>query len=167
MLLSRREFFQVSLRQGAPAPRPPWAVAEIEFLRSCSACDLCVEQCPEEIISRGGGGFPQINFDRGACTFCRKCLEVCQDGALVAGDGQPWKIKASINSWCLAHKGVECRVCAEHCEIDAISLLLGGSAAIPIVNAEQCSGCGACVAPCPAHAIGMDVPENNPQRGAA
>ena len=63
---------------------------------------------------------------------------------------------AFITENCLAYGNTVCRSCAEACEPGAIRFRprLGG-AALPEVDAAVCTGCGACVAPCPAKAIGL------------
>lgn len=59
---------------------------------------------------------------------------------------------------CLALNGVVCRVCAEHCERHAIRFRLApGGVAVPLVRAERCDGCGACVKVCPASAIALQA----------
>lgn len=54
----------------------------------------------------------------------------------------------------MARGNVVCRTCGDACEAAAIRFRprLGG-AALPEVDGEKCTGCGACVAPCPAAAI--------------
>ena len=68
----------------------------------------------------------------------------------------PWSIRARIGSACLAVQGVLCRLCEEPCEETAIRFrpALGGYA-LPEIDGEACSGCGACVSACPAQAIEM------------
>jgi len=63
---------------------------------------------------------------------------------------------AVIGDSCLALRGIVCRVCEEQCEARAIRIRLAvGGGASPTVAAALCTGCGACVAPCPAHAIAV------------
>jgi len=62
--------------------------------------------------------------------------------------------RAVITRDCLAYNNVVCRSCGEACEAAAIRFRprLGG-AAVPEVDEGKCTGCGACMAPCPAKAI--------------
>ncbi len=106
---------------------------------------------------RGSRGLPQIDFTLGACTFCGECVTRCRSGALdrsTTEGGQPWTLVARINESCLAGNGVECRVCGEQCDARAIHFERARRApAQPMITPEECTGCGACVAPCPVGAI--------------
>ncbi|MDP2194573.1 MAG: 4Fe-4S dicluster domain-containing protein [Rhodocyclaceae bacterium] len=66
---------------------------------------------------------------------------------------------AVIDVACIAlAQGVFCRSCGDACAATAIrfSPRLGG-AACPVILAEQCTGCGDCVAVCPASAIHLSA----------
>ena len=154
MDLSRRRFF--GGRRSEPPPfRPPWSLSEAQFADRCSRCDECVRACPTGLLVRSEGGFPVADFSHAACTFCAECVAVCKPGALSrSADQPPWQFVIAIERSCLPLQGVECRVCGEACEVGAIRVLprLGG-AALPEVDSALCSGCGACLAPCPVTAI--------------
>jgi len=159
--LTKRAFFKGRLTSSATSPiRPPWAVAEEVFLEACSACDKCVSACEQNLIERGDGGYPHVNFKAGACTFCQDCVSACPDGALVINDidadTAPWHITATISADCLSAQGITCRICGDLCDIQAIRFKLAvGGVANPTVDAAACSGCGACVQSCPSHSITM------------
>jgi len=151
---SRRGFFR-----GRPRPqaeiRPPWALPEAGFSERCTRCNDCLTACPEQIIVSGDGGFPTIDFGRGECTFCGACASACKPLALLRVDAQqPWPYKALIGPGCLPKHGVECRVCGDFCDVRAIRFAprIGGSP-LPEIDPEKCTGCGACVAPCPVTAL--------------
>ena len=159
---SRRGFFR-----GRPRPRaenrPPWALPEAAFIDTCTRCNDCLTACPEAIIISGDGGFPTIDFKRGECTFCTECVTACQPHALLRSDEQAaWSLQASIAPSCLPHKGVECRACGDFCDSRAIRFTprLGGSP-LPAIDLELCTGCGACIAPCPVSAITISPPEKS------
>ena len=152
--LARRGFFR-----GRPRPRaenrPPWALVEAAFVEACTRCDDCLRACPQGILLAGDGGYPRLDFQRGECTFCGDCATACRSGALnTAREGAPWSLKALIDARCLPQQGIECRICGEHCDARAIRFppRIGG-AALPELDTNACTGCGACVAPCPAGAI--------------
>lgn len=151
---SRRGFFRGRVRPQA-ALRPPWALLEDAFVDRCTRCNDCLKACPESIIVSGDGGFPTIDFSRGECTFCTQCVTVCHPLALKQTDGlPPWQIKALIGPSCLPERGVECRVCDDYCGANAIRFSPRlGSCPLPEIEAERCTGCGACIAPCPTSAI--------------
>lgn len=156
-MVSRRQFLQGEFKSRGLPQRPPWARVEDAFIDACSRCGKCVAECPTKILVLVRG-FPEVDFKRGECTFCGACTSACKDGALVRGEAQkePWPIKAQIANSCLAWHGVECRVCADPCHPGAIrfSPNLGGPP-LPEVDANSCTGCGACVAPCPVAAISL------------
>lgn len=156
-MVSRRQFLRGKFSSAPPPQRPPWALAESLFLRACTRCGACAPVCPTSIISIKSG-YPEIDFSRGECTFCGECAKSCRHGALQDGDVQiwPWAIKAQVGRDCLPIKGVECRICGEQCEVAAIrfSPRVGGPP-VPAIDSNACTGCGACVAPCPVKAISI------------
>ena len=151
---SRRGFLR-----GRPRPRaemrPPWAAPESVFIDRCTRCGDCLTACPQGILVPGDGGFPTVDFSQRECSFCGECAAACQPLALVRREGLPaWTGKALVSDACLPRRGIECRVCGDFCAVRAIRFppRLGGSP-LPEVNLETCTGCGACVAPCPTAAI--------------
>lgn len=137
-----------------PHPRPIGALAPMAFEDACSQCGDCARACPEEIILRDAEGFPVLDARTGACTFCGACTEACETGALIAGQPFPWRAAAEPN--CLSLNGVQCRACEDQCDASAIRFrLLPGGSAQPLFDDAACTGCGACVAPCPAGAIAL------------
>lgn len=154
MGVSRRALF----RGRETSLRPPWALVEDRFVETCTRCSDCIRACPESILTAGGGGFPIVDFERGACTFCGACLDACDAGALVsnpeASHSSPWKILIEIGPACLADRGVECRVCGEVCDVRAIRFQPRlGAPPRPSLDPALCTGCGACVGACPADAV--------------
>ena len=155
MVLTRRDLFRAGRK--TPQPRPPWALAEQQFLDRCTRCGDCVAACPQKVLGVGDGEYPTIGFARGGCTFCGDCVTVCKPGALARHDGRALPLLAAAADGCLSLHGTACRVCGEWCEDGAISfrLMIGGRAEVR-VDAEKCSGCGACVARCPVGAITVE-----------
>lgn len=153
-MVTRRQFLRGDL-SGRKAPlRPPWALEEEAFLEACTRCGDCVKACPQKIlvIERG---YPKVSFFEGECTFCGECAKACKPGALPWGeDRSPWRLAPAIAQTCIAHRDVVCRTCGDACQTGAIRFRprLGG-AALPEVEGESCTGCGACVAPCPVKAV--------------
>lgn len=153
-MISRRQFLRVDFGGRKTVQRPPWALAEAAFEAACTRCGDCVTACPEGILI-AERGYPRVDFARGACTFCGDCLEACKAGALVRRDDTPpWRITARIGEKCIAFDGVVCRLCADACGASAIKFRPRvNQAAVPEIVSEKCTGCGACVAPCPTGTI--------------
>jgi len=154
--INRRQFLTAGRNKAGSAPlRPPWSVDETRFQDACTRCGDCIAVCPEHILIREGvNGYPIVDFKRGECTFCTDCVQACPTNALSQPAAQPWLLKAVVGKTCLAKDQVICMTCAEQCEARAIRFTpLLGAIAQPEINLDVCTGCGACVAPCPTQAI--------------
>ncbi len=152
---SRRAFLRGAFNE-APVPRP--FGADAGFVERCSKCGDCVAACPEAVLTPDRDGFPVFEPALGACTFCGACIDACETGALV--EGGAWRWQAFAGAACLSMNGVQCRACQDHCDALAIGFrLLPGGRSRPQIDAEACTGCGACVAPCPVGAIGLRQPK--------
>lgn len=154
--LTRRALFN-RLRGGQVQQRPPWSRGEQAFTDACTLCAKCIDICPTEILSKGIAGYPVVSFSAAHCTFCGKCADVCEADCFDRSGGRlPWSLAASITAACVEAKGVACRMCQEACERDAIRFRpkLGGGS-IPSVDSLACTGCGACVTPCPVKAVSI------------
>ncbi len=152
--IDRAQFLRGNWRGVADIMPPPWALDGESFFRACTQCAECITACPESILRVGDKGYPQVDFQRGECTFCGDCERSCNPKALSNIERNPWSYHAQINNQCLALKGVMCRTCADCCETRAISFQLAvGGFSSPEINLDNCSGCGACIAPCPTDSI--------------
>lgn len=140
--------------------RPPWALAEDEFIERCTRCADCIGACPTRIVAKGPGGFPHIDFSRGECTFCGRCASACRAGALrIGAEGAPWRLAATIADRCLALKRIVCRSCGDACDAHAIRFgARAGGVAVPELAPDRCTGCGACFGICPVNAIEISEP---------
>lgn len=145
---------------------PPGSVSAQNMSKHCTACQLCVAECPNDVL-RPSTGFmtlmqPTMSFERGYCRpECNRCSQVCPAGAI-----KPISIddKSSIQTghavWIKKNcvpvtDGKECGNCARHCPVGAITMISlkngdENSPKIPAVNAARCIGCGACENLCPA-----------------
>ncbi len=152
-LASRRAFLRGAV-DSAEAPRPPGALGDIAFAEACTQCGDCARACPEKIIKRDAAGYPVLSFSTTGCTFCGKCIAACEDGALLADRPWPWQAVVAPN--CLSLNAVQCRTCEDHCEPRAIRFqLLPKGRAHPLIDPDACTGCGACIAPCPVSALAL------------
>lgn len=133
--------------------RLPWSISENRFIDQCTRCEDCLSACPENIITNGEGKYPVLNFRLGGCTFCQDCVTACKQ-PLFNTTEYPWQNQAEINENCLTKQGVFCQNCKDACDAKAITFHYGTNRIpIPIIQPEQCNGCGACVSPCPNNSI--------------
>lgn len=144
-------------QQGHNAIRPPWANL-VNFYEKCTACNACVEACEMQILKKGAGGYPEVDFSlgRGECSFCQECVKACEHDVFRPITEIAWQHKVEISQSCLTEMGVECRACEDNCEQRAIRFqrTIGGIAK-PNLNLTNCNGCGACLGSCPTTAINI------------
>ena len=179
--ISRAELLRGNLlRRGSSSVsspfRPPWAVSETEFLDLCSCCDACLKACPTGLLVKSADGTPTVSFKSAECTFCGDCVSSCETGALArpaladadAADAAPWDLAVQISSACLSSQGITCRVCGDRCDARAITFQLAlKGRALAVLDDDLCTGCGACVAPCPVDAITIHHSQLNETGGPA
>lgn len=148
---------------------PPGALSLRHFSQHCTACQLCVTECPSKVLrpSMDLSTFmqPEEGFEYGFCRpECVKCAEVCPNGAIkpvtVAEKSSLQRGHAVwIKDNCVAvTDGVSCGLCGRRCPAGAITMvnLDSGdelSPLVPAVDEERCIGCGACEHYCPARPL--------------
>lgn len=143
---------------------PPGAESLQNLRQHCTACQLCVSVCPNQVLRPSGklSSFmqPEMSYERGYCRpECTKCSEVCPTGAihlLTKEEKSSTKVGYAVvvRENCIPlTDGVSCGNCARHCPSGAIQMIKevveGKEVELPVVNAERCIGCGACENLCP------------------
>lgn len=151
-------------------PITPFGSESIKhFFQHCTACQLCVAVCPNQVLrpSTGLSHFmqPVMSFERGYCRpECVKCSEVCPAGAIrkiTPEEKTQWKVGTASVAYdlCIVNRdGVPCGNCARHCPAGAIQMVRkapddNSKLRIPTVHEEKCIGCGACENLCPSRPI--------------
>ena len=144
---------------------PPGSLSARNFAQHCTACQLCVSVCPNQVLRPSGNLLtlmqPEMSYERGYCRpECAKCAEVCPTDAIhLTSLADKSAIQIGHAVWIKENcvpltDGVECGNCARHCPTGAIQMVvsdpdMADSPKIPVVNAEKCIGCGACENLCP------------------
>lgn len=144
---------------------PPGALSIRNLSRHCTACQLCVSECPNGVLrpstSLEAMMQPESSYERGYCRpECTRCSDVCPAGAIrPITRAEKSSIQIGYAVWvrdnCIPlTDGVECGNCARHCPAGAINMVPSvagdeSSVKIPVVNTERCIGCGACENLCP------------------
>ena len=171
--------------EGKKAPQrtgrlvPFGAQSEKDFYSRCTACQLCVSACPNNVL-RPSTDFehmmqPQMGYENGYCRpECTECSQVCPAGAilpLTPEEKTTVHIGRAVVDYdlCVVNRdGVSCGNCSRHCPVGAIIMVSKdpsdpGSPKIPTVLEEKCIGCGACENLCPSrpysaiHVNGLSV----------
>ena len=145
---------------------PPGSLSAKNMYQHCTACQLCVSACPNQVLRPSTGLLtlmqPMMSYERGYCRpECNRCSQVCPAGAIkpiTAEEKSSTQIGHAvwIKKNCIpVTDGVECGNCERHCPTGAIEMEQLDpddemSVMIPTVNETKCIGCGACENLCPA-----------------
>ena len=158
-------------------PVPAGAISIKNFNDHCTACQLCVSVCPNQVLRPSTSLMtmmqPEMHYDKGYCRpECTKCSEVCPAGAILPVSIEE---KSSIRighavvnlDLCVVNTdNVKCGNCARHCPAGAIKLVRKNpedkkSLRIPTVVEDRCIGCGACEHLCPSKPVSAIHVEGN------
>lgn len=148
---------------------PPGAQGAKHFYKHCTACQLCVANCPNNVLRPSTDPThlmqPKMDFDRGFCRpECTTCSQVCPAGAILPITKEEKTMihvgNAVVNyDLCVAYnEEASCGSCASHCPAGAISMIRKNAAdpsspLIPSVLDGRCIGCGKCEYLCPSRPV--------------
>jgi len=144
---------------------PPGSKSVKDFYSRCTACQLCVAECPNNVLRPSASlehlMQPEMSFEKGWCRpECTRCSELCPAGA-ISQISREEKTRYQVGlaqidrELCVAENGTECGNCARHCPATAIEMVRVEDRGIhiPVVKENLCIGCGACENLCPARPI--------------
>lgn len=147
---------------------PPGSSGVKDFYRRCTACQLCITACPNEVLRPSLKAErlmqPEMSFEKGFCRpECTLCSSLCPSGAIrkisrEEKTGYHVGTARIDRELCLASQGTHCGNCARNCPTGAMKMVRpeDGGRMIPVVNEELCTGCGACEYLCPVHAASVE-----------
>lgn len=156
---------------------PPGAIGAGHLKDHCTACQLCVSACPNDVLRPSFKLTtlmqPEMSYETGYCRpECTECSQVCPAGAIkpiTPADKSAISIGTAI--WikdnCVVNRDeVQCNNCERHCPTGAITLVdrdpgYSDSLKIPVIDKELCIGCGACEHLCPARPFSAIYVEGN------
>lgn len=167
---------KVSREKHSTPPTPPGSISLDNYTSKCTACYLCVNNCPTRVLQPSlfeygltGVFIPKMDFETGYCDYnCNQCLEVCPTDAIMPHTKEEKKkIQIGrvrfIKDRCVVYtNNTNCGACAEICPTTAVRMTpYKGLLFIPTTRPEICTGCGACENVCPARPEKAIVVETN------
>lgn len=145
---------------------PPGSKSVKDFYSRCTACQLCVAQCPNYVLRPSGSlehlMQPEMSFEKGWCRpECTRCSELCPAGAIrkiSREEKTQYHVGTShVNlELCVSASGqANCGKCAQICPSGAIRMVENEETGLlfPVVAEEICTGCGACEHLCPVRPV--------------
>lgn len=159
--------YEKEIAQWAPLT-PPGSLSLERFKDKCTACHLCVVQCPSHVLRPAGleHGLdfllrPKLAYVDSYCNYeCTVCADVCPTQAIKPLTKEE-KITTQVGiakfiiDLCIVHtEKTDCGACSEHCPTQAVHMVpYEGTLTIPHVTEDLCIGCGGCESICPVRPV--------------
>jgi polyferredoxin len=143
---------------------PPGARSLVHFQSHCTACQLCVTNCPDQVLrpsitQHGLSGFlqPYQDFTTSFCSYnCSNCSEICPTGAIQTITVEERRLirtgtaELFLGRCVVKTEGTSCGACSEHCPTQAVHMVpWKNGLTIPEMDPDLCIGCGGCEFICP------------------
>lgn len=161
---------------------PPGGVAIEDFKKDCTACSLCINACPNNVLQPSFKQYgitgimqPVMDYHKSFCTYnCTICTEICPTSAL-----HPLVLEAKkltqigkavfIKDNCIVKtEKTNCGACSESCPTKAVHMIpYEGNLVIPETTDDICIGCGHCEYACPTAPYKAIFVDGNPIHKAA
>tara|TARA_B100000959_G_C14935645_1_gene605621 strand:- start:1055 stop:1600 length:546 start_codon:yes stop_codon:yes gene_type:complete len=133
--------------------RPPFALPENDFIKTCTKCNECLKACPHNILFKLRDSTPAMDLSTKGCHMCDDwpCVIACEPAALLRDAENPEKLPeiaiVTINEvTCLPYSGPECGACAHVCPVP--NALTWKNGIKPAIDPELCTGCALCREAC-------------------
>lgn len=160
--------------------RPPGAIPEEDFLRTCTRCGACVAACHQDSIINADGKAglsvhtPYLDPNtHKPCYLCTHppCIEECPTGALLPTAPRDFRMGTArvLRDTCIAwHEPgepdeteqsasrQECDACVQRCPYTHEAIFSDGEGR-PWVDPDECTGCGLCLQACPTDPISLVI----------
>ena len=155
---------------------PPGSIGLKHFNEKCTACYICVSQCPTQVLQPSlfqyglkGLFQPRMDYIKSYCNYeCKICGEICPTGAINPMTLDEKKLtqlgqSKFVKEDCIVYtRKTDCGACSEHCPTKAVNMVpYLEKLTIPEVDNTICVGCGACEYACPTDPKAIYV-EGNP-----
>ena len=137
---------------------PPGAESAEDFYSKCTACQLCVANCPNGVLRPSTDIKhllqPEMGYEKGFCRpECTVCGDVCPAGAIRPVSKEE-KLSIHIGFAKVNEElCIGCAKCSTICPTGAILMVTEDGKKLATVVDTQCIGCGKCEFLCPVRPI--------------